>query len=228
MRREIPIIITTIAGLVFAISYFIPHQPFGELESKFGDWITIVQAFAVWLGALNLLKISFEKFSRKKKAADWPYAIIIVVSLIATLAVGFYDGFSGMMQDPKVSFRDTGTNFDWLYRFIYTPLSATMFSMLAFFVASASYRAFRARNVQATLLLIAGFFVMGGRVPLFDMMISPMVDYPVFSGFADWIMTYPNTAGQRAIMIGIALGIMSSSLRIILGIERSHIGGGSS
>ena len=59
------------------------------------------------------------------------------------------------------------------------------------------------------------------------MMISPITDFPVFSWLADWIMTYPNTAGQRAIMIGIALGIMSSSLRIILGIERSHIGGGS-
>ena len=225
MRRQIPILITTIAGLVFAISYFIPHDPFGESESIFGDWITIVQAFAIWLGALNLLKISFQKVNRK--SADWPYAVIIIVSLIATLAVGFYDGYSGMAQDPQVSFRDTGTNFDWLYRFIYTPLSATMFSMLAFFVASASYRAFRARNVQATLLLIAGFFVMGGRVPLFDMMISPVIDFPVFSWLADWIMTYPNTAGQRAIMIGIALGIMSSSLRIILGIERSHIGGGS-
>ncbi len=225
MRRQIPILITTIAGLVFAISYFIPHDPFGESESIFGDWITIVQAFAVWLGALNLLKISFEKISNK--TADWPYAAIIVVSLMGTLAIGFYDGYSGMAQDPQVSFRDPGTNFDWLYRFIYTPLSATMFSMLAFFVASASYRAFRARNVQATLLLIAGFFVMGGRVPLFDMMISPITDFPVFSWFADWIMTYPNTAGQRAIMIGIALGIMSSSLRIILGIERSHIGGGS-
>ena len=224
MRREIPIIITTVSGLVFAISYFIPHQPFGELESKFGDWVTIVQAFAVWLGALNLLKISFEKVSRK--AADAPYAIIIIVSLIITLGVGFYDGYSGMAQDPPVSFRDTGTNFDWLFRYIYTPLAATMFSMLAFFVASASYRAFRARNVQATLLLIAGFFVMGGRVPLFDLMISPITDYPVFSNLADWIMTYPNTAGQRAIMIGIALGIMSSSLRVILGIERSHIGGG--
>ena len=220
MRREIPLIITTIAGLVFAVSYFIPHWPFVEAESIFGDWIAIVQAFAIWLGALNLIKVSFEKIYRKKE--DAMYAGIIIVCLLITLGVGFYDGFSGGAES---SFRDTGTSFDWLYRFVYTPLTSTMFAMLAFFVASASYRAFRARNFEATLLLIAGFFVMGGRVPLFDLVLKPFTDIPYFSEFAGWIMAYPLTAGMTAIMIGIALGIMSSSLRIILGIERSHIGG---
>ncbi len=224
MRREIPLLITSIAGLVFAISYFIPHDPFGESESMFGDWITIVQSFAIWLGALNLMKVSGIKIQRKKE--DWPYAVLIIVSLLVTLAIGFWDGFSGLSQTPQVSFRSPGTNFDWLFRYIYTPLTSTMFAMLAFFVASASYRAFRARNFEATLLLVAAFFVMGGRVPLFDLMISPLTDIPYFSIFAEWIMSFPNTAGQRAIMIGIALGIMSSSLRIILGIERSHVGGG--
>lgn len=223
MRRAIPLIITSVSGLVFAISYFIPHWPFGESEAIFGDWISIVQAFAIWLGALNLIKVSYEKISRKREG--YPFAIIIIISLVGTIGIGMWDGFSGLAQTPQVSFRDPGTNFDWIYRNIYTPLSATMFSMLAFFVASASYRAFRARNFEATLLLVAGFFVMGGRVPLFDLMISPLTDVPYFSMFADWLMSFPNTAGQRAIMIGIALGIMSSSLRIILGIERSHVGG---
>ena len=221
MRREIPLIITSIAGLVFAISYFIPHWPFGEAESIFGDWISIVQAFAIWLGTLNLLKISFDKIYRKKN--DALYAGVIIFCLLATLVVGFYDGFTA---GPQASFRDPGTHFDWIFEFVYTPLSSTMFAMLAFFVASASYRAFRARNFEATLLLIAGFFVMGGRVPLFDLVVKPFSDVPYFSQLASWIMNYPLTAGMTAITIGIALGIMSSSLRIILGIERSHVGGG--
>ena len=124
-------------------------------------------------------------------------------------------------------FRDYGTGFDWLYRLVYTPLSATMFALLAFFVASASYRAFRARNLEATLLLVAAFIIMIGRVPVGDA-IGKVLHLPesiMPSQIAGWIMGYVNAAGQRAIMIGIALGIVSTSLRVILGIERAHLGG---
>jgi len=224
MRREVPVLITSIAGLVFAISYFIPHTPFGRAESIFGDWVSIVQAFAIWLGVLNLLKVSLEKIFRKSEG--WPYSYLIIASLFGTLIVGFYSGFSGINATPQYTYSDTGTGFDWVYQNIYTALTSTMFSMLAFFVGSASYRAFRARNIQATLLLISGFLVMGGRVPLLDRISSIFTETPIFSNLANWIMNYPNSAGQRAILIGIALGIMSSSLRVILGIERSHVGGG--
>ena len=40
----------------------------------------------------------------------------------------------------------------------------------------------------------------------------------------DWIYFYPNVAGTRAIMIGIGLGIFATSIRYILGIEKSYIG----
>ncbi|MCH7760906.1 hypothetical protein IIA15_05820 [candidate division TA06 bacterium] len=92
-------------------------------------------------------------------------------------------------------------------------------TLLAFFVASASYRAFRARTPEATLLLVAATLVMIGRVPIGDFL------YSGFPQVADWIMDVPNTAGQRAILIGIALGTVSASLRIILGIERVHLAG---
>jgi hypothetical protein len=65
-----------------------------------------------------------------------------------------------------------------------------------------------------------------GRVPTGDVLTGFMPEGMRLSAVASWIMNFPQTAGQRAIMIGIALGLVSTSLRIILGIERSHLGGG--
>jgi len=223
MKRELPIAIAFISGVIFFVAYFIPHPPFNKFEHWFTDWFAIVAAFAIWLGALNLLKISFIKIIQKK--SDWPYAGLIIVSFMIIVFFGFYEGYRGLFARPSFSFRDPGTSFDWLYVNVYTPLTATMFALLAFFVASASYRAFRARNVEATLLLLAAFFVMMGRVPVGDIITGWLPRAYQMSQWASWIMNVLNTAGQRAIMIGIALGLVSTSLRIILGLERSYMGG---
>ena len=214
MRREVPLLITFVVGIVFVIQYFIPHYPFNQMNDWFSDWFSIVAAFAIWLGALNLMKISFQKVFKQKE--DWGFALVIILSFLLMVVIGLTAG---------KNYRDPGTTFDWLYVNVYIPLSATMFAILAFFVASASYRAFRARNFEATLLLLAAFFVMLGRVPLGDMVSGFMPEHWRLSDFATWIMNFPQAAGQRAIMIGIALGLVSTSLRIILGIERSHLGG---
>lgn len=215
MRREVPLFITAIVGTSFLIQYFIPHPPFNQLSDWFSDWFSIIQACAIILGSLNLLKISFIKVMDKKP--DWGYAAVIIVSFLFITIIGLSEG---------EEFRVPGTKFDWIYNFIFIPLSATMFSILAFFVASASYRAFRARNFEATLLLVAAFFVMLGRVPVGDLLVWFMPEGYQLSNLASWVMNVPQAAGQRAIMIGIGLGIVSTSLRVILGIERSHIGGG--
>lgn len=214
MRREIPLIITGVVGAILVIAYFIPHFPFSRMADWSADWFSIVAAFAIWLGALNLFRLSIEKVAKRK--AEWGYAVIVILCFLLTAGIGFMEG-----RD----FRDPGTASDWIYNYLYTPLSSTMFAILAFFVASASYRAFRARNLDATLLLLAAFFVMLGRVPIGDMLVGFLPEGWRMSDLSTWVMNIPNTAGQRAILIGIALGIVSSSLRIILGIERSHLGG---
>ncbi|MDP6966350.1 MAG: hypothetical protein QF551_03660 [Candidatus Marinimicrobia bacterium] len=164
-----------------------------------------------------------------------------------------------------------GSLFRWMFDNIFTPLAATMFALLAFFVASASYRAFRIRNFEATLLLSAGIILMLGRVPIGNTISAWFVAYvvvliaaivmntlvdnrlatlaTVVGGFIlvtaagsvmgwpidrpaflylpklqEWIYLYPNIAGMRAVMIGIALGMVGTSLRIILGIEKSFMG----
>lgn len=111
-----------------------------------------------------------------------------------------------------------GRVFTWLYDYVFDPCNSTMFALLAFFIASAAFRAFRARNVEAALLLGAAILVMLGRVPI-GSLISESFPY-----ISDWLVDVPNNAGRRAIMMGAALGAVATSLRVILGLERSHLG----
>ena len=106
-------------------------------------------------------------------------------------------------------------------------MDATMFSLLAFFIASAAYRAFRARTLEATLLLAAALIVMIGNAPVGDLIwntIMPVGDN-LPSAARQWILDNPNLSARRGIILGISLGVISQSIRIILGIERSYLGG---
>ncbi len=102
-------------------------------------------------------------------------------------------------------------------------MMATMFAMLAFYVASAAFRAFRARNAEATLLLLTATIVMLWRVPMGEGLFIAI--HPKLPNLINtYIMGGVNVAVQRGIIIGAALGASATSLRIMLGIERTYMG----
>jgi hypothetical protein len=113
----------------------------------------------------------------------------------------------------------------WLYDWLYTPMQATMFALLAFFIASAAFRAFRIRTVEAGLLAAAALIVMLGRVPIGGLMTAWLPTWVQLPTLQNWIMEVPQNAAKRAILIGAALGVMATGLRVILGIERSYLSG---
>ena len=107
-----------------------------------------------------------------------------------------------------------------------------MFALLAFYVASAAFRAFRAKNVEAVLLLLTALIVLIGQTKDREItslfMPAPEAGMPPYIPIADlteFIRKTFVTAGQRAIMIGVALGVVATSLRILLGLDRSYLGG---
>lgn len=221
MRRQIPLFITGFVGAIYIVTFFIPATRFVEAVAT--DWILIIQAFAIWLGALNLLKLSLIKLASRKQGSG--YAAIVVGAFVFTALAGLAPMLRGENFLSDHNYLSEGSVFEWIYNSVYVPLASTMFALLAFFVASASYRAFRARNREATLLLSAACVLMLGRVPLGDAITGFLPEGWTMSAWADVIMNYPLLAGQRAIMIGISLGIVSTALRLVLGIERSHVGG---
>ena len=207
MKRQIPLMITFFFGMFMIIQYFIPHYGVNEWGGRFQRWAIIVLAFAYVLGVANVLRIHLEKVYRKEK--DWVFKLVTCVSLVAMMAIGLVEGIG---EDTLFIKR--------LYNQLYVPMSATMYSTLAFFIASAAYRAFRIRTWHAALLAVTAMLVMIGRIPIGQSIWSG------FPRFSDWVMFEgPNMVGQRAILIGAALGAISTGLKMIFGIERSYLGG---
>ncbi|MCH8830044.1 MAG: hypothetical protein IID45_10760, partial [Planctomycetes bacterium] len=125
------------------------------------------------------------------------------------------------------AYREQGAAFWWLYEYAFKPLTATMFAMLAFYVASAAFRAFRAKNTEAILLLGTAFIILLARTAAGGYLTDWIPEEASglrMENLTQYIMTIFNTAGNRAIMIGIALGIASTSLKVLLGVERSYLG----
>jgi len=269
IKRQLPIVIVIVVGFLSLGGHFINNAPLKNfIDNDATQWYDIIAGFAVFLGSLNLLKLHLTRVTRKTK--NWQYSIFSVVGFLVMVIFGFiYHGSEvdwGKHLDAKDSY------FYWMYWYIYQPLSTTMFALLAFFVASASYRAFRIRNYEATLLLVSGIILMLGRVPigslipwwivgglyislifalfksyfaskdvllysfigayfLFVLLGSFVFSWgqktPLFlqlNAIQQWIFNVPATAGATAIMIGIAIGTIAQSYRIITGRERSILG----
>lgn len=230
MKRQVPLLITGFAGFALIAAYFIPYtQSWGENAAI---WFDILAAIAFVLGGGNLLRVHLKKIS--DRVAGWGYSVIVLLAFLTTLAVGIGKvgvGPSAQFPDYPWSgpYRQTGGAFWFFYEYAFSPLTSTMFAMLAFYIASAAFRAFRAKNVDASLLLGTAFVILLGRTFAGVILTGWIPASSVFSGLrvenlTVFIMSVFTTAGNRAIMIGIALGIVATALKVLMGVDRSYLG----
>jgi len=215
VKREVPLFVTAAIGLFMILSFFVPHQLVSVPADFLQACAVIVVAFGYVLGGANVLRINFDGIY--KRQPGWPYKIVLVAGLLATLVIGAVEG---------PGFLDEGTRSKWIYDNLYSPMSATMFALLAFFIASAAFRAFRIRTAEAAFLAVAAVIVMLGRVPVGNLLTSWIpIEWLRLQPVQEWVMNVPQSAAKRAILMGAALGVMATGLRVILGIERSYLSG---
>ncbi len=222
MRREIPIAITFLVGMFMIVDFFVPHVAVTTAAAEMKQWGIIVIAASILLGIGNLIRVHSKKISRKQEG--WGYSILTLTVMAVMLWLGLWPGAT-LGPNEMIGTVAEGTPFNWMFHYMQVPLQSTMFSLLAFFIASAAYRAFRLRSAEASLLLIAAIIVMLGRVPLGQLLTRNLPEHATLPWITETIMAYPNMAAFRGILMGAALGVMAMGLRIILGIERSYLGG---
>ena len=197
VKRSVATAIAISVGLFVLLDFFVQNAFIGTLKFVFVRWAIIVASFAMILGFLNVLTVHLNKILRFKQG--WFYSIFLILTMMVVLILGLIEGPQGSLTSR-------------IFQYILFPLQATIFSLLAFFVASAAYRAFRVRNWESALLVIFGVIVLLGQVPLWGALTSSK----------EWILGVLSMAGSRGILLGAALGTVATGLRVLLGIDRPY------
>ena len=203
MRKEIPLIITFLMAMVAFIPSVFQITEF-DVRAWVDDKFIAMECVMLLMGAINLTRIHASNIRRRRNY--WMASVVLLVALYGYIFLGIYE-------------TTQGERFDWIYMNILEPINTSMFALIAFYIASAAYRAFRVRSAEAAVLLVAGIIIMLARAPIGEAIWS---QFPAIGG---WIMDIPNTAAMRAIGLGATLGGYATLIRVLLGLERSHLGG---
>ena len=208
MKRQLPFVIVFITGMIMIAQYLIPHSASDFVFTYANDFVIVIGIIALPLGIFSLMSATVRK--ARQGGSETFYSLVTIIGFVLMLIAG--------------AKRDWFTSPDSLngemFNNVVIPCQATLFSMLAFYIASAAYRAFRVRTVLASILLITAFIIMLRMIPLPE----PLSTWN--AELVRWILSVPNMAAKRAIIIGIGLGAAAYSMKIVLGIERGYMGRG--
>ena len=212
MKKELPLLIVFVTGCFMAVQFFVPHALSERIYEYMLDWTIIIGIFALALGIWSFIKVNTDKIRQKKE--NWQYAILAVAGLFFMIQFG-------TTAMKLLGAENTGLQahmFRQFFNYIMIPIHSTMYALLAFFIASAAFRAFRAHSALATVLLLSAMVLM----LRFNPYLGPLGEWD--ADLAAWILNVPNLAAKRAIVIGIGLGMVATALKVILGIERTYMG----
>ncbi|MBI1333729.1 MAG: hypothetical protein GC165_12715 [Armatimonadetes bacterium] len=254
-RKPITWILTFISGGVFVLFQYWP-QPISfdkatqlpsnmvesvgsglnDATSVFGTISQVLAAFMLGLGIFSILRIHGTKIAKQQK--DWGFSLVLLTAMVLMIVFGFWDFH--IRTNLRTTDFDNPSNWggvnmmrDFLFEGLLQQMDAAMFSIIAFFILSAAYRAFRARSIEATILLGTALLViislMGAVAAGWDDSVAAIAGKGPASNFllnfkvteiANWIKNTFQTPSITGIKFGIGLGTLSMALRIWLGLER--------
>lgn len=228
-RKGIIALFTFLGGLYYALEFFWPTRkgtdanfltPYQDLVASLA---TVVGSFAVGVGVISLLQLHTRLVARQRPG--WGNSVALIVSFVAMTTFGLLNEYA-----PHLSLFHSPVNAHDAFKFLFNGglvnLGSATFSIIAFFIASAAYRAFRIRSLEATFVMVAALIVMLGAT--FGTAITghfpsdgnnPLSNFRI-ERIAQWLLLQVNAPAQRGILFGLTLGLLAASLRLWLSLER--------
>jgi len=210
-------LIAMIAGLATLLGYFLRAGVLLDLRLVLLSIVSLLAAWAVLAGALNLLLVHGRKFVNQRPG--WFYSLFVLLGFISVIVLNglapFIPGWgSGAANKAN----------QWLLTYLIGTGGAALAGLIAFFLVFAAYRLLRTRPGFTSLIFLATLVV-----SLLVLAPWPVgLEAPAVAGgttLRDILRTLtqlPATAGARGLLLGVALGAIATGLRVLLGLDRPY------
>lgn len=201
--RIVALVLAVLVGLIVLVGYFIPAL--APLQNILLNWAIILAGSAALVGVLNLILVHGTKISQREKGTV--YSSILLVCLFATLLFGLVLG-------------PDNTNIRLLVNAVIVPVEASLMAVLAVTLLYASVRLLRRRaNLMSVLFIATALLMLVGSATL------PFGEIGALNNFLrPWFQHVLALGGARGILIGVALGTLTTSLRVLFGADRPYGG----
>lgn len=209
MRRGLPLIIAVLFGALTLVSLLF-NLP--EISSLILSWVGFLAGIALFLGVFNLLSVHTNRFMRHRPFNSRNfYSGVLALSWLVVFGLGIADLFA-------VTDNALAQAFQW----VQAPLEAALASLLAFFLLFSGIRMFqRQRTIWSTIFLGTAVTILFANAIVISPFIPSSISQIVLQ-FRDLVHNLIVTAGIRGILIGVALGIVTLAVRVLLGVERPY------
>ncbi len=200
-------------GLIVLMGYLIPREVselFFSVRLQLIAWASLLAAVAVVIGAYNLLRVHVRKLLAG--SPGWFYSLFTIlgffVALLASIFAPTLVGGSGLANDVT----------DFIFQHVIGATSTALSAMLAFFLLFAGYRlARRPLTLTTIVFLITAVIALIGMAPSLEAFFLPELNDLWY-----WLSQVWAVAGARGLLLGIALGIIATGVRVLLAMDRPY------
>jgi hypothetical protein len=207
MRSPVAASIAIGIGLIVLLSYFIQIPLLQQVQTLLIGWAVTLAGIALLVGVLNLVSVHWQKMRAPRDRGRDGYSVVLLIAFAVTLVAGFI-------------FTPLHPQYRQVVLSIQAPIEISLLAILAISLAYASLRLFQRRGgFMATVFVASVVFFLVVSSGVFG---DPAAG-PVASGFYGTFNRLP-VAGARGILLGIALGSVTTGLRILLGADRPYSG----
>ena len=201
--RIVALVLAVLTGVIVLVGYFIPAL--APIQGILLNWALILAGMAAVVGVFNLILVHGTKITKREKGTV--YSAILLISLFATLLFGIVLG----PDHPDMRL---------LVNAVIVPVEASLMALLAVTLLYASIRLLRRRaNLMSILFIATALLMLVGSVTL------PFGEIGALNNFLrPWFQHVLALGGARGILIGVALGTLTTGMRVLFGIDRPYGG----